>query len=72
MRTRTPTIYLDFKLDPGTIMTQSITEGWTSFIYTISGHGDFGGEDNWTTSEAHHTLVLGLGDHVQAKNTVCD
>lgn len=29
-----------------------------------------GGEDNWTESDAHHTLVLGPGDHIDARNTV--
>ena len=30
-----------------------------------------GGENvHWTESNAHHTLVLGPGDHVEAKNTV--
>ncbi|XP_021101037.1 pirin isoform X2 [Heterocephalus glaber] len=35
--TRTPTLYLDFKLDQGAKHSQPIPEGWTSFIYTISG-----------------------------------
>uniref|UniRef100_A0A2K6KNA6 Pirin n=1 Tax=Rhinopithecus bieti TaxID=61621 RepID=A0A2K6KNA6_RHIBE len=35
--TRTPTLYLDFKLDPGAKHSQPIPKGWTSFIYTISG-----------------------------------
>lgn len=29
-----------------------------------------GGESSWTESDAHHTLVLGPGDHVVARNTV--
>lgn len=29
-----------------------------------------GGENSWTGSDAHHTLVLGPGDHVMARNTV--
>ena len=28
VRTRTPTSYLDFKLDPGATVTQPVTEGW--------------------------------------------
>lgn len=70
VRTRTPTMYLDFKLDPGATMTQMVTEGWNGFIYVLKGVGKFGGEDSWTESDAHHTLVLGPGDHVQATNTV--
>ena len=45
--------------------------GWNGFIYVLSGRGEFGGGgDDWTQSEAHYTLVLGPGDHVEAKNTV--
>ena len=29
-----------------------------------------GGDDAWTESDAHHTLVLGPGDHVEIINTV--
>ena len=70
VRTRTPTMYLDFKLDPGATMTQPVTEGWNGFIYVLKGVGKFGGGESWTESDAHHTLVLGPGDHVQAENTV--
>ena len=28
-----------------------------------------GGNGSWTESDAHHTLVFGPGDHVEAKNT---
>ena len=63
-------MYLDFKLDPGSTMTQPVAEGWNGFIYVLKGVGEFGGSDSWTESDAHHTLVLGPGDHVQAKNTV--
>ena len=46
--------------------------GWNGFIYVISGQGEFGGGGvgGWTESTDHHTLVLGPGDRVEAKNTV--
>lgn len=69
VRTRTPTMYLDFKLESGAHMTQPVTEGWNGFLYVLSGSGEFGGGGNWTESEAHHTLVLGPGRHVEARNT---
>lgn len=69
VRTRTPTMYLDFKLDPGATMSQPVTKGWNGFIYVLKGVGKFGGGDSWTESDAHHTLVLGPGDHIQATNT---
>ena len=70
VRTRTPTMYLDFKLDSGATMSQPVTEGWNGFIYVLKGVGKFGGGNSWTESDAHHTLVLGPGDHIQATNTV--
>ena len=63
-------MYLDFKLDPGAAMTQPVPEGWTAFAYVLKGKGEFGGDGSWTGSDAHHTLVFGKGDHVEAKNTV--
>ena len=45
--------------------------GWNGFIYVISGQGEFGGGvGDWTESTDHHTLVLGPGDRVEARNTV--
>ena len=63
-------MYLDFKLDPVAAMTQPVPEGWTAFAYVLKGKGEFGGDGSWTGSDAHHTLVFGKGDHVEAKNTV--
>ena len=37
MRTRTPTLYLDFRLKPGSSHTQEVEEGWTAFIYILEG-----------------------------------
>ena len=44
--------------------------GWNGFIYVLKGKGLFGGPDKWLESDAHHTLVLGPGDHLEAKNEV--
>ena len=54
--TRTPTIYLDFKLDSGASFTQNVPKDWNAFIYVISGNGVFG--SNSVRSPAHHTLLL--------------
>ena len=37
VRTRTPTLYLDFRLAPGARHTQEVEEGWTAFLYTLAG-----------------------------------
>ncbi|XP_065268475.1 pirin isoform X3 [Emys orbicularis] len=36
--TRTPTLYLDFKLEKGAKHIQPVPKGWTSFIYMLSGN----------------------------------
>ncbi|XP_062939870.1 pirin isoform X2 [Cynocephalus volans] len=66
--TRTPTLYLDFKLDQGAKHSQPIPKGWTSFIYTISGDVYIGPDDAQQKIEPHHTAVLGEGDSVQVEN----
>uniref|UniRef100_A0A8C7BVV4 Pirin n=1 Tax=Neovison vison TaxID=452646 RepID=A0A8C7BVV4_NEOVI len=66
--TRTPTLYLDFKLDAGAKHCQPIPKGWTSFIYTISGDVYIGPEDAQQKIAPHHTAVLGEGDNVQVEN----
>ncbi|XP_078433947.1 pirin-like protein [Wolffia australiana] len=65
--TRTPTMYLDFTLSPGTELHQPIPEGWTAFIYILGGEGVFGSPDRPQDS-AHHALVLGPGDGLSAWN----
>ncbi len=42
IRTLTPTYYLDFTVDPGAEFSQPITEGWTTFAYTLEGNLKFG------------------------------
>ncbi|XP_032736158.1 LOW QUALITY PROTEIN: pirin [Lontra canadensis] len=66
--TRTPTLYLDFKLDAGAKHCQPIPKGWTNFIYTISGNVHIGPEDAQQKIAPHHTAVLGEGDNVQVEN----
>nr|XP_042124959.1 pirin isoform X4 [Peromyscus maniculatus bairdii] len=68
--TRTPTLYLDFKLDQGAKHSQPIPKGWTSFIYTISGDVYIGPDGAQQKIEPHHTAVLGEGDSVQVENKV--
>lgn len=65
--TRTPTMYLDFTLKPGTKVHQRVPEGWTSFVYVIDGEGVFGSADDAPVG-AHHTLVLGSGDGLSVWN----
>ncbi|KAK2986402.1 hypothetical protein RJ640_022400 [Escallonia rubra] len=65
--TRTPTMYLDFTLQPRARMHQSIPESWNSFVYVLEGEGVFGSL-NSSSVTAHHALVLGPGDGLSAWN----
>ncbi|XP_048855128.1 pirin isoform X1 [Brienomyrus brachyistius] len=66
--TRTPTTYLDFKLDSGAKHTQAVALGWTSFIYTLSGCLHVGPDMYQRKIDPHHTVVLDDGDCVVVEN----
>ena len=38
-------MFLDFKLDPGASFSQPVPKGWSAFIYTLAGEGEFGSFD---------------------------
>ncbi|PIA38358.1 hypothetical protein AQUCO_02800206v1 [Aquilegia coerulea] len=65
--TRTPTMYLDFTLNPGANLQQLIPSTWNSFVYIIEGEGHFGSTMS-SSITAHHVLVLGPGDGVEVLN----
>lgn len=55
--TRTPTMYLDFKLEAGKTVHQQIPAGWNAFIYTVDGTARIG-EGATSPSSAKSTLLL--------------
>ncbi|KDP39220.1 hypothetical protein JCGZ_00977 [Jatropha curcas] len=65
--TRTPTMYLDFTLKPGAHLRQPIPITWNAFVYVLEGEGKFGCAKSVATS-AHHLLLLGSGDGLEAWN----
>lgn len=65
--TRTPTMYLDFTLKPGTHLQQPIPVSWNAFVYVLEGEGVFGSLKSSPTS-AHHLLLLGSGDGLEVWN----
>ncbi|CAL4928362.1 unnamed protein product [Urochloa decumbens] len=65
--TRTPTMYIDFTMRPGSQLHQPIPEGWNAFVYIIDGEGVFGREKAAPVS-AHHCIVLGPGDGLSVWN----
>lgn len=58
--TRTPTMFLDFSMMPGTQLHQSIPASWNAFAYVIEGEGVFGSPNSSPTA-AHHVLVFTQG-----------
>lgn len=69
--TRTPTMYLDFTLQPGAHFSQPIPESYNAFVYIIKGEGIFGSSSSKPVS-AHYCLVLGPGDGLHVWNTSSD
>ncbi|XP_043929010.1 pirin isoform X2 [Protopterus annectens] len=66
--TRTPTIYLDFKLEKGAKHVQPVPKEWTAFIYILSGLVHIGSDAEQQKVEPHHTAVLSDGEMVQVEN----
>lgn len=56
--TRTPTMYLDFVMNPGSHFTQAVPPGWNAFVYILSGLAKFGPPAEQHTGEPHCTLLL--------------
>ncbi|KAH7039227.1 RmlC-like cupin domain-containing protein [Linnemannia elongata] len=54
--TRTPTMYLDFKMDKNRTVTQTIPSTYTGFLYMLKGTAFIG--DKEFEGKAHHTLTL--------------
>ncbi|KAL2944862.1 Pirin-like protein [Bienertia sinuspersici] len=65
--TRTPTLYLDFTLKPGSNLQQPIPKSWNAFVYVLEGEGILGNSRSSPTT-AHHLLLLGPGDGLMVWN----
>jgi len=65
--TRTPTMYLDFTLKPGSHLEQPIPSSWNAFVYVLEGEGIFGNSRS-VPATAHHLLLLGCGDGLEVWN----
>ncbi|KAM9764573.1 pirin isoform 1-T3 [Menidia menidia] len=66
--TRTPTLYLDFKMQTGATHVQPVPVGWTTFVYTLSGTIHVGPDQEQQQVEPHHTVVMGDGDGIKFEN----
>ncbi|KAK4275378.1 hypothetical protein QN277_018470 [Acacia crassicarpa] len=68
IQTKTPTMYLDFTLKPGSHLQQPIPESWNAFVYVLEGEGVFGSTKSQPVA-SHHILLLGSsGDGLEAWN----
>ncbi|XP_054793287.1 pirin-like protein At1g50590 [Prosopis cineraria] len=68
IQTRTPTMYLDFTLKPGSHLQQPIPESWNAFVYVLEGEGVFGSPKSQPVT-SHHILLLGSsGNCLEAWN----
>ncbi|KAG0282186.1 hypothetical protein BGZ97_009085, partial [Linnemannia gamsii] len=57
--TRTPTMFLDFKMSANQSITQSIPPTYTGFIYMLKGTAFIGDdEEGETEAKSQHTLIL--------------
>ncbi|XP_009619872.1 pirin-like protein At1g50590 [Nicotiana tabacum] len=67
--TRTPTMYLDFTLKPGSHLQQPIPKSYNAFVYILEGEGTFGQDSTTSPISAHYLLLLsGFGDGLVAWN----
>ncbi|KFK35160.1 hypothetical protein AALP_AA5G246800 [Arabis alpina] len=66
--TRTPTLFLDFTLKPGSQTHQVVPESWNAFAYIIEGDEGVFGSLNSSAISAHHVVVFGPGDLVSVWN----
>ncbi|XP_073308635.1 pirin-like protein [Primulina huaijiensis] len=65
--TVTPTMYLDFTLNPGARIRQPIPYSFNAFVYVLEGDGVFGSSRSSPVS-AHNLVLLGSGDGLDAWN----
>nr|XP_020642424.1 pirin [Pogona vitticeps] len=66
--TRTPTLYLDFKLENGAKHSQPVPKGRRHFLHLLQKEVYSGPPDAQQKVEPHHTAVLSDGDCVQLEN----
>eukprot|EP00252_Welwitschia_mirabilis_P005982 TRINITY_DN1659_c0_g1_i1.p1 TRINITY_DN1659_c0_g1~~TRINITY_DN1659_c0_g1_i1.p1 ORF type:complete len:203 (+),score=22.25 TRINITY_DN1659_c0_g1_i1:886-1494(+) len=65
--TRTPTMYLDFSMEAGSMLHQPVPEAWNAFIYVLEGEMVIGNPKT-TPIGAHHTVLLSSGDGISVWN----
>ena len=67
IETRTPIIYLHYRIAPGGVATQSVPDGFNIFAYVIDGAGLFGA-DGERAGDGQMVLFAQDGDEVRIEN----
>ena len=69
IETRTPIIYLHYRLEPGGAVNQEVPSAYNAFAYVVDGEGLFGAEDE-RAGDGQMVLFTQDGDEVSIKNPV--
>src|SRR6185369_10955928 len=67
IETRTPIIYLHYRIAPGGVATQSVPSGFNAFGYVVDGAGLFGAERE-RAGDGQMVLFAEDGDEVRIEN----
>ncbi len=67
IETRTPIIYLHYRIEPGGEVTQQVPGAYNAFAYVVDGEGLFGAEDE-RAGDGQMVLFTQDGDEVNLKN----
>ena len=67
IETRTPIIYLHYRIEPGGAVTQQVPGAYNAFAYVVDGEGLFGAEDE-CAGDGQMVLFTQDGDEVNLKN----
>lgn len=67
IETRTPIIYLHYRLKPGGVVTQQVPSGYNAFAYVVDGAGLFGAEDE-RGADGQMVMFAPDGDEVRIEN----
>jgi redox-sensitive bicupin YhaK (pirin superfamily) len=67
IETRTPIIYLHYRIEPGGVATQQVPGAYNAFAYVVEGEGLFGAEGE-RAGDGQMVLLAQDGDEVRIEN----
>ena len=67
IETRTPIIYLHYRIEPGGAVTQPVPSAYNAFAYVVEGEGLFGADDE-RAGDGQMVLFAQDGDEVRIAN----